>query len=633
MKGRTGRSARWIDRAMGYRGIALIGLNAILFALIYWLSYELRFDFAVTRGYVAIYVDTVLAVVAIKTVVFQRYSLHQGLWRYVSITDLERIIQAALVSTVFLVATFFLVYRTRDIPRSVIALDFLLTILVIGGVRFAVRMLRETYRPMRGERGRRVLVVGAGAAGEQALREIRLNRSLGFDPVGLVDDDRRKKGGAIHGVQVLGTTEQLQSLVLRHRVEEILIAIPSATGREVRRIVEQCEALKVRFQILPAVGDLIAGRVSIRQFREVQIEDLLGRERVELDVDRLGGEIAGRTILVTGAGGSIGSELVRQVLDYGPRRVLLVDRSENGIFAIDRELRERSPADDRLVPIVGDIQDGELVREIFDRWRPSLVYHAAAYKHVPLMETSVLEAVRNNVLGTRSLMDAAERFNADRFVLISTDKAVRPKNVMGATKRMAELLMLERGGSRTTKFVAVRFGNVLASEGSVLPIFRRQLAAGGPLTGTDAEATRYFMTIPEAVQLVMQAGTMGKGGEIFVLDMGEPIRIVDLAHRLITLAGKRPGEDVEIVFTGLRPGEKLHEDLVAPGESVQPTPHEKIRMLAGARVPPGHYRGTIAEMERCVAVRDADRALGVLMEAVTGAPPGGPGRVIPLSAS
>ncbi|HUP02104.1 MAG TPA: nucleoside-diphosphate sugar epimerase/dehydratase [Gemmatimonadota bacterium] len=597
-----------------HRRVVTTATNLVLFAAAYFGSFLIRFEFNIPAQQTKVFWTTLPAIVLIQTAVFGFLRLHQGLWRYVSVADLKSILAAAALSAVTYSAIAFFWLPARVTPRSIILLDFLLTVMLVGGARFLVRIVRERYRPQLGEDTRRVIIVGAGAAGAQTLREIMSNPRLRIHPIGFVDDDPYKRNGCIHGFRVLGTTEEIEALLQRHAVDEILIALPSATGGQIRRIVERCEAVNVSFKVLPAAADLIDGRVSVRQFRDVQIEDLLGREHVQLDVSRIGQEIAGQTVLITGAGGSIGSELARQVRRFEPEKLLLLDRGENALFYIHSELADF----ERVVPIVGDIQDAALLDEVFQRWRPSVVYHAAAYKHVPLMEVSVLEAVRNNVLGTRTLMDAARKYRTERFVLISTDKAVRPRNVMGATKRLAEMLMLDRNGHGEggTKFVAVRFGNVLGSEGSVLPIFRRQLMAGGPLTVTDPEASRYFMTIPEAVQLVMQAGSMGEGGEVYILEMGEPVRIEDLAKRLITLAGKTPHEDIDIVFTGLRPGEKLHEELYGDEEPVLPTSHDKILILSGLSVPRGRLQASLAELERSLAARDEEALYRALMEAV-----------------
>lgn len=611
-----------------HRQIVVFGLQLVLFALAYAVAYALRFDFAVPAESQRILWMTLPVILAIKSVVFWSYGLNRGLWRYVSVHDLERIVKAATVSSLFFLAVVFLWTRVHGIPRSVVLLDFVLTVAFLGGARFGVRVLRQRYRPQRPERaprGRPVLIVGAGAAGEQTLREVRQNPRLGLETVGLVDDDPRKRGGSVHGVEILGSTEDIPRLVRRRGIEEILIAVPSATGKQIGRIVELCEDLEVRMKVLPAVGDLIAGKVTVQQFREVQIEDLLGRDHVELDLETIAADVTGQSVLITGAGGSIGSELARQVHRFGPRRLILLDRNENGVFHIERELRANETDQRRLVPVVGDFRDAAILENVFDRCRPTLVYHAAAYKHVPMMEMNPVEAVGNNVLGTARLMETAREHGVARFVLISTDKAVRPKNVMGATKRLAEMIMVRENARNGTKFVAVRFGNVLGSEGSVVPIFRQQLRAGGPLTVTDPEVTRFFMTIPEAVQLVMQAGSMGEGGEIFLLDMGEPVKIVELAERLITLAGKKPYEEIDIEFTGLRPGEKLHEDLYSPEEPLLPTVHEKILVLGGTGVNGDELARALRAAEACIAERDVERLREVVFQSVARSLPAGNG--------
>ncbi len=614
------RWRRLADHAYRHRSFVIIGGHLALFTAAYLGAFALRFDLDISARMMRAMWTTLPVVLLVKTLVFGYFNLYQGLWRYVSVYDLVDIIKAAVVSSVIFGAIVFLWPIARSTPRSVVLMDMVLTVGGVGGIRFFVRMLREVYRPSRRDNETRVLIVGAGEAGFQTLREMRSNPGLGYRLVGFVDDDRRKHSRTIQGVEVLGPVEELGRLATQLKVDEVLVAIPSATGAQLRRIVERCEELDVRFKVLPAVGDLIAGKVSVRQFRDVEIEDLLGRDHVKLDVSMVGTEIRGRSVLITGAGGSIGSELARQVTRFQPATLGLLDRSENALFTIDRQLQEIAGAT-QIVPVVGDIQAAALVEEVYQRWRPSLVYHAAAYKHVPLMEGSVLEAVRNNVFATRQLMESAIRWRVDRFVLISTDKAVRPTSVMGASKRLAEVLMLASAASApATKLVAVRFGNVLGSNGSVLPIFREQLAQGGPLTVTHNEATRYFMTIPEAVQLVMQAGAMGQGGEIFILDMGEPVRIVDLARRLIALAGRRPDDEIPVVFTGLRLGERLHEEPHSSEESILPTEHQKILQVGGVQVPRPGVAGPLAELERLVADRDPEAARRILFEIVSTTP-------------
>ena len=470
---------------------------------------------------------------------------------------------------------------------------------LVLGTRYLIRMGRETL----GRRGqvteRRVLIVGAGAAGQMIAREIGENASLGMEQVGFVDDDREKIGTRIHGVKVLGGHGQIAALCAKYDVNEIIIAIPSASASVVRHIVEHCREVTATFRILPGIGDLIDGKVSVHALRNVDLEDLLGRDPVALDAELLHRHITGRTVMVTGAAGSIGSELCRQIARLSPARLILFEIAESPLFYFEMEMREKFPNVD-LLPVIGDVRDRGRVEEIVRDHRPAIVFHAAAYKHVPMMESHPVEAVKTNVLGTRIVAEAAAKFGVERFVLVSTDKAVRPTNVMGATKRLAELVihnMASRQGK--TVFVAVRFGNVLGSVGSVIPIFRRQLVTTGKLTVTHKDASRYFMLIPEAAGLILQAGAMGEGGEVFVLDMGEPVRIVELAKNLIRLSGKELGVDAEIVFTGLRPGEKLHEELVVEGEDVSGTTHPKVMKLIGNEKMPSSWSKQLEELIVC----------------------------------
>jgi FlaA1/EpsC-like NDP-sugar epimerase len=470
---------------------------------------------------------------------------------------------------------------------------------MVLGVRYFIRFGRETIGRRRSDGDKRVLVVGAGAAGQMIAREIAENVSLGMEQVGFVDDDRAKIGTRIHGVKVLGGHEKIADICGKYDVNEIIIAIPSAPPSVVRHVVEHCRGMSATFRILPGIGDLIDGKVSVRALRNVDLEDLLGRDPVALDTELLRRHITGRTVMVTGAAGSIGSELCRQIAQRSPRRLILFEIAESPLFFLEMEMREKFPTLG-LVPMIGDVRDRGRVEEIVRAHRPAIIFHAAAYKHVPMMENHPVEAVKTNVLGTRIVAEAAAKFEVERFVLVSTDKAVRPTNVMGATKRLAELVIHNMNGEgKGTVFVAVRFGNVLDSVGSVIPIFRRQLVTTGKLTVTHAEASRYFMLIPEAAGLILQAGAMGEGGEVFVLDMGEPVKIVDLAKNLIRLSGKELGVDAEIVFTGLRPGEKLHEELIVEGEDVSGTAHPKVMKLIGSEKMPPSWAMQLEELIVC----------------------------------
>lgn len=465
--------------------------------------------------------------------------------------------------------------ETRKSIEGILMLDMFATIMVLAGLRMFIRLYHEEFFSDRQTTRRRILIVGAGNAGEALLRELMRRKDSAYRVIGFVDDDPVKHRMQIHGVTVLGSVDQLPQICRRYNVDEIAIAMPSASPRQLRHVVQMCQGTKLRFSTVPSVTDIVSGKLQVSQIRDVDINDLLGREVVQLDLEKIKAFLHDKVILVTGAGGSIGSEMCRQVCTFGPRRLLLLEQAENPLFFIERELRKQYP-DAALEGIICDITDRVRVNQIFEQYRPEVVIHAAAHKHVPLMELNPGEAIKNNVAGTRNLADASDAFGAEHFVMISTDKAVNPTSIMGSSKRIAEMYVQDFNRTSRTRFMTVRFGNVLGSNGSVVPIFKQQIAAGGPVTVTHPEMRRYFMTIPEASQLVLQAAAMGQGGEIFVLDMGEPVRIVDLARELITLSGFRPEEDIEIRFTGLRPGEKLFEELSIEGEDMLPTTHPKI---------------------------------------------------------
>jgi FlaA1/EpsC-like NDP-sugar epimerase len=489
------------------------------------------------------------------------------------------------------------------LPRSVFVTDLLLLLALVTGVRLLARTLME--RPGRKgivARGKEVLVVGAGDAGQLILREIQKNPALGYTPIGLVDDDPRKRNMRLHGVRVFGSTADLPALLADNRPDEVIIAIPSAAGETRQRIVNSCRDAGVPVKTLPAVHELISGDLNLaRQLREVEVEDVLGREAVQLDLASIASYLNGEIVLVTGAGGSIGSELCRQIAAMGADRIVLVDHGENALVDIARELgRERNYTS--TVSVLADAKDRAQMRRLFKRFRPGVVFHAAAYKHVPLMEENPLESVRNNVFSTAVMADVASELGAKRFVLVSTDKAVNPKNVLGQTKALCEWI-IEAAAAREqngTRFISVRFGNVLGSSGSVIPLFRRQIARGGPVTVTHPEMTRYFMTIPEAVQLIIQAGAIGESGDVYVLDMGTPVRILDLAQNMIRLSGKEPERDIVIEFIGARPGEKLHEELWGDGENAVPTTHSKILRCATQPVDAAWLEEELADLERIV---------------------------------
>ncbi|WP_242392037.1 polysaccharide biosynthesis protein [Anaeromyxobacter oryzisoli] len=555
----------------------MIAVHLALWAASLLAAFQLRFDFHVPREHAQLIPIWLPVLLAARTATYYQCGLFRGLWRYTGARDLASIVVANTLSTGL--TTVFVVYGFHGFPRSVIAIEWLTATMLVGGARFSIRLLRHRLAPPAPvapeARRQRVLIVGAGDAGEMLLREILRSHAARWEPVGFLDDDRRKLGEHIHGVRVLGAIADLEAVAAARKIDEVLIAIPSATGAEMRAIVEHCKAVRVRFRTIPGMGDLIDGTVNVSQLRDVAIDDLLGRAPVKLDMNAISAVMRGRVVLVSGAGGSIGSELCRQVCRFGPASLLLVERTENALFNIHRELVARFP-EVHLVPCIADVADARRISELLGRHRPSVVFHAAAHKHVPMMEWNPGEAVKNNVFGTKTLADLSDRFGVERFVMISTDKAVNPTSVMGVSKRVAEIYVQALSQRSRTRFVTVRFGNVLGSAGSVIPIFKEQIAAGGPVTVTHPDMRRYFMTIPEASQLVLEAGTMGNGGEIFILDMGEPVKIADLARDLITLSGFTPDVDIEVRYTGVRPGEKLFEELSVDAENADKTGHPKI---------------------------------------------------------
>lgn len=561
--------------------------DLILWAVAVPLSFWVRLEGArleATRYAPLIPIYTILSVL-VKAAAIYGFGLHRQSWRRVGVRDLFRLIWAVGVVSVL---TFGVVLVVSDgPPRSIPLLEGLLALVMMGGVRLLNRLWRERQQGGRSAgRAKRVLVVGAGETGTMVTREMLRHPEAGMAPVGFLDDDPVKQRQRLMGVPVLGSIDDLPDVVAGYRVGEVLVAMPSAPGSVVRHVVEMARFAGVSCRTLPSFNDIISGQVSISQIRDVDVEDLLRRAPVELDLEKITGYLAGRVVLVTGAGGSIGSELVRQVAYFAPASLVLVGHGENSLFRIEHELARRWP-DQPHDTVIADIQDREKLAHLFEVYRPQVVFHAAAHKHVPLMELNPDAAIFNNVGGTRNMVELALRFGVERFVNISTDKAVNPTSVMGASKRVAEYVV-QRAGRQAAPgqaLLSVRFGNVLGSRGSVVPLFKAQIKRGGPVTVTHPEMTRYFMTIPEAAQLVIEAGGIGENGRVYVLDMGEPVRIVDLAHDLIQLSGLEPGEDVEIVFTGVRPGEKLYEELLTAEEKTEPSTHEKI-FIARASAPP-----------------------------------------------
>jgi FlaA1/EpsC-like NDP-sugar epimerase len=565
----------------------MLAAEAACFSAALSLSYLLRFDFSLPAPYAMQLTAMFKYVLPLKLGVFLALGLYRGMWRYTSLLDFKRLIEAVVLSSALLVAFVAFRYGFTGFSRSVLAMDGLLTLLFTTGLRLGIRVLYSrnadgAFRPKAPPR--RVLVIGAGNLGERLLREIATSPELNYHVVGFLDDDPDKRGRSLHGREVLGPVTELARLAAEHGIEEALIAVSRASAEQMRRIIDLCKKSGLPHRILPATSRLLDGK-AVLTLRPVDYQDLLGRTEVALDQEGLAGLLKGRVVLVTGCGGSIGSELCRQVARFRPRQLILVDQSEYNLYAIAGELTAEHGFHD-VVCVLGSVADEALMERTLAQHRPSLVLHAAAYKHVPMLEDCPWAAVTNNILGTRVLMRAAARFDVARFVLVSTDKAVRPSSVMGASKRVTERLMASftaTGAGGATRFMAVRFGNVVGSSGSVVPLFRRQIERGGPVTVTHPDMTRYFMSIAEACQLILQAGAMGQGGEIFILKMGEPVRIVDLARDLIRLSGPEPGVDIAIVFTGLRPGEKIKEELLSAGEDVLRTEHEKILVLGGAQ--------------------------------------------------
>jgi len=560
-------------------------LDATLVAATYISAYLLRFDGHIPLQNWVQFKNTLPFIIPLKLFCFIIFGLYSGMWRYTSLADLRNTFKATSLSSIIIVLAILFLYRFHGFSRSVYVIDFVFTFLLVGGIRVAIRLLLAdhylsfwTFGRGKKSSASKLIIVGAGDAGEKVLREIQEHASVNMEPVGFLDDAPDKRGKAIHGIPVLGAADEINKI--RTEFDEILIAMPSVRGEKLRRIVSLCEESGKRFRTLPGIWELIEGKVSIKTIRKVHLEDLLNRKEVHLDEEEIRKYLKDKRILITGAGGSIGSELVRQVCRFHPQALALLEFSEENLFRMEMECKQRYG----FIPTSGflaDIKNRDVLIQVFHRFNPDVVFHAAAYKHVPLQELHPWEAIYNNILGTRNMVEISSEHQVDRFVLVSTDKAVRPTNVMGATKRVTEMFVECMNGSDKTRFMAVRFGNVLWSSGSAIPLFQKQISQGVPVTVTHPEITRYFMSIQEAAQLILQTGAMGKGSEIFILDMGEPIRIVDLARDLIRLSGFEPERDIPIQFIGLRPGEKLYEELITEGEGIVATNHDKILVLKG----------------------------------------------------
>jgi FlaA1/EpsC-like NDP-sugar epimerase len=613
--------------AFQIRNRFLLIVDLILIVTSVLASFALRLDLgSVFLAYLPSARVMIIIALIVKPVIYYLFGLYRRYWVYASIRELRLIAVATATASVGMAFIILLILSVdgfqAGFPRSVLGIDWLLSLFSVGGLRIIVRLLAESGQiSQKADKlagALRIVIVGAGDAGVLVVREMQRNPQMHMLPVAFVDDDPEKLHKEISGVPVDGKLRELASVVERHHAHEVVIAIPTAPGPIVRLVIDICRVQDIPFRTIPGMYELIGGKVSVNRLRKVNINDLLRRESVWIDDDTVGRELKGKRILVTGAGGSIGLELCRQVAHWRPTQLALLGHGENSIFDALLELRENHP-NLPLVPIIADIRDIDRIQDVFDDFRPEVVFHAAAHKHVPLMEVNVEEAVTNNVLGTKSVVDAALTCGTERLVLISTDKAVQPKSVMGATKRVAEMIVHDAASRSGRPFVTVRFGNVLGSRGSIVPLFQRQIERGNPVTVTHPEMKRYFMTIPEAVHLVLQAIGIGQGGELFVLRMGEQVRILDLVEDLIRLSGLEPGEDIEIKFTGIRPGEKLSESLWDEGLDYRPTDHEDIVQVENGGFIEGEILcATIDELVRLAREGDAHAIVGLLSERVPG---------------
>ena len=620
-------------RPLYSRLLIVLGIDIALIAASICGAYLVRFEFSIPSQNLVLLYKALPAIILVKIISFYLFDLYRGMWRYTSIADLLNIIKASAISSFLIISFILFTTRFEGFSRSIFIIDWCFTVLLITGYRVSIRLY---YEQLSGEGsrliamsnligflarkqadGKRILIVGAGDCGEKICREILNNYKLRHYIVGFIDDDPEKLGKKIHGIPVLGFIEEIKKVSQKTRADEVLIAIPSASSGEIRKIIETCKGCGITFKIIPGYGELIDGKVTVNSIREVAYRDLLGREVIKLDAQKIGGYLKGKRVLVTGAGGSIGSELCRQICRFKPESIILYERAESPLYEIELDIRQSFP-ETKSVSLLADVRDAIQLEKTFIKYQPQVVFHAAAYKHVPMLELQPWKAIENNIQGTLNLVNVSNKHDIERFVFVSTDKAVRPTNVMGASKRVAEMLVQSQNGCglSQTRFMIVRFGNVIGSVGSVVPLFKKQIERGGPVTVTHPDVTRYFMTIPEACQLILQAGAMGSGGEIFLLDMGTPIKIIDMARDLIRLSGFVPDEDIKIEYVGLRPGEKLYEELITEGEGIVPTSHEKIMTLKGLDCSLDILNGNIEELTRLSEDQDHNKIKQMLKKIV-----------------
>lgn len=571
----------------------ILAVDIIILVFSFYLAHLIRFEFSIPPNFMTSFVEILPYMIIVKLLCFFFFNLYRGMWRYTSLNDLMNVGKASTVATLIIIAVVLYVNRFHNVSRSIIVIDWFFTIFFIMSLRLATRIyfeqfstkisfetIKEVLRLIFWKRvkpGTGVIIIGAGNCGEKIVREIKDNTAIQYNILAFLDDDPKKIGRQIHGINVLNSIDQIEHAVQSTEAAEIIIAMPSAPADRIRYIVEKCKSLNIKYRIVPDMGELINGKVTLSAIRNVEYRDLLGREPVELDKQKISEYIHAKTVLVSGAGGSIGSELCKQICRYNPAEIILFERSESPLYEIDLQLKKDFKGI-KIIPVLADVQDKDELVKVFEAYHPSIVFHAAAYKHVPMLEMHPWKAVENNIVGTKNIVEVSHRFECEKFVFVSTDKAVNPTSVMGTSKRVAELIVQNKNtcSFSKTQFITVRFGNVIGSVGSVIPLFKKQIKEGGPVTVTHPDMVRYFMLIPEACQLILQSGTMGKGGEIFILEMGNPVKIADMAKDLIRFSGFEPDVEIKIEYIGLRPGEKLFEELMTKDEDAIPTDHDKI---------------------------------------------------------